>query len=123
MYSEHQLVWVYFHGYMPKQIDHINRIRNDNRIENLREVTASQNQMNNRKRKIWCNGNQTSSINKGVSWYSSRKKWRAVIMKDRKQEYIGTYNTEEEAARAYDYKAIELFGEYANLNFPRGDYS
>ena len=43
-YKEHRLVWFLYHGRFPKkEIDHINRIRNDNRIENLREVTREEN--------------------------------------------------------------------------------
>ena len=42
-YATHQLIFMMFHGYIPKEIDHINMVRNDNRIENLRSVTRSSN--------------------------------------------------------------------------------
>jgi hypothetical protein len=47
-----------------------------------------------------------------------REKWRAQIVKDGKQKSLGTYTTEEAAAHSYDRAALEMFGEFANLNFP-----
>jgi len=93
-------------------IDHANRNTLDNRKSNLRICTAGQNNCN----KPNC-GNRQSKY-KGVHYngYS----WCAFIYKG-KSYYIGSYNSEIEAARAYDIKAIELHGEFAYLNFPE-DY-
>ena len=48
-YATHQLIFMMFHAYIPKEIDHINMVRNDNRIENLRSVTRSINIKNQKK--------------------------------------------------------------------------
>ena len=93
-----------------KIVDHINHNGLDNRKCNLRIVTNSQNCMNQRPAKNF------SSKYKGVSWRTSRKKWRAQIKLNKKTIYLGGFNSEEDAARAYNRKAIELFGEYAFLN-------
>ena len=92
-------------------VDHINHNGLDNRRENLRICTHAENQHNSRKQK-----NNTSGY-KGVYWDKSKKKWRAQIKKDNKI-HIGMFDIIEEAARAYDAKAKELFGGYAQLNFP-----
>lgn len=94
------------------QVDHINGNRLDNRRCNLRLVTSRQNCMN--------NGGQKHKTSKyvGVCWFPDCSKWRAVIVYNRKQYHLGLFDSEEEAARVRDAKAIELFGEYARLNFP-----
>ncbi len=61
-------------------------------------------------------GPKSFSRFKGVC-ITKRGKWRAIIYTKRKQKYLGIYNTEEDAAMAYDRGAIELFGESAELNF------
>lgn len=109
-YLEHRLIWLLFYGYLPKEIDHINGIKDDNRIENLREVTHLQNQQNRKKIK------QFTSKFKGVSWQKQTKKWRALIYNKGIQIYLGLFDSEIKAAKAYNDKAIELFGEFANLN-------
>ena len=93
-------------GYEP---DHVNGDRLDNRRSNLRHATRSQNMANKKAR-------QGTSLYKGVSWSKCSKKWRADIMKNRKQQYIGSFATESEAAAAYNRVAVILFGEFARLN-------
>lgn len=113
-YFEHRLIWLYHYGYSPKEIDHINRIKDDNRIENLREVNRSQNMMNCKKQ------DDCSSIYKGVYWNKRNKRWQSQIVKNNIRIYIGLFNLEKDAAKAYNQKAIELFGEYAYLNLIMG---
>lgn len=97
-----------------EEIDHINRDGLDNRRENLRIVTSSENSSNMGKIK------GTSSKYIGVYWDKKRRKWTAEVKKNYKKYYVGRYDCEEEAGRARDKKAKELFGEYVNLNFPEG---
>jgi hypothetical protein len=95
-----------------KEIDHINHDGLDNRRENLRVCTHGQNQRNHLRRK-----DNTSGLI-GVSWHTIAKKWRAYIQKDKTLIHIGYFNDKTEAGHAFDNKAIELFGEFAALNFP-----
>ena len=97
-------------------VDHINHDKLDNRKRNLRLCTATQNLGN----MVSKTGN---SKYKGVRYRSDRKKWVARIHKNHKQMNLGHYETEIEAAEAYDKKALEIYGEFANPNFPRGDYA
>ena len=93
------------------EVDHINGNGLDNRRGNLRLCTKAQNQMNSAKR------TGKSSIFKGVFWYKITGQWRAAIKIARKDIHIGYFDTELEAAEAYDKKALELFGEFAKPNF------
>ena len=93
-------------------IDHINGNKLDNRKENLRVCSRSQNMANSKKHK-----NSTSKY-KGVSWSRSKKRWRVTIMKNRKAYFLGLFDNPVDAATAYDKKALELSGEFAKLNFP-----
>jgi hypothetical protein len=79
-------------------------------FKNLRLATSSQNCANSPKSK-----NNTSGY-KGVTWHKQHKKWYAQISKDRKNYFLGLYFKAEEAALAYNKKALELFGEFAYLN-------
>lgn len=93
----------------PKQeVDHRDGNSLNNCRDNLRFVTAGQNAMN-RHRVVGV------SRYKGVSRH--RAKWRACIEKDKKGIHIGYFDLEIEAAKAYDLKAKELFGEFARPNF------
>jgi len=94
------------------EIDHINGNGLDNRRVNLRVCTAAQNQQNSTKRA------HCSSKFKGVALSKNQKKWTARICINGKKIWIGRYRSEFEAAEAYDKKAVELFGEFANINFP-----
>jgi hypothetical protein len=93
-----------------REIDHIDHNGLNNQRCNLRWCTRSQNQINRGKPQ-----NNTSGF-KGVGKHRGR--WRATIRKDRVFYHIGLYDTAEAAARAYDKKALEFFGEFAYLNFP-----
>ncbi len=95
-----------------KIVDHVNHNGLDNRKANLRLVSHEQNVWNNRKQK-----RINSSQYKGVTKKSS--KWEVCIRHKGKYVYLGRFDDEQAAARAYDAKAKELFGEYACLNFPK----
>ena len=84
-YKAHQLIFLIEKGYIPKEIDHINGIKNDNRIENLRNVTTSQNQQNSKISK-----NNTSGC-KNVTWDIWANKWRVQINICGKNKYIGIF--------------------------------
>lgn len=93
-----------------KLIDHKDHNGLNNQKSNLRFCTASQNCMNKRKRK------NCVSIYKGVCFHKQHKRWLAHIKKDGKDNHLGYFVTEIDAAKAYNIKAVELFGEFANLN-------
>ena len=92
-------------------VDHINGIRLDNRKENLRAVNAKQNAQNSKPRK-----NSTSKY-KGVCYDKKANKWQAQIKIDGKSTYLGTFTSEEEAAKAYDVASKTAWGEFAYQNF------
>ena len=95
-----------------KLIDHKNGNGLDNRRENLRPATPSQNGANRGKNK------DSLKKYKGVFKVSRGPSWMAVIRTKGKGIYIGSFPNEELAAEAYDKKASEIFGEFARLNFP-----
>ncbi len=92
------------------QTDHINGDRLDNRKCNLRAATISQNIMN-QKPQIGC-----SSKFKGVFWNNRINKWQCQIKSNKKYKYIGVFDSEDNAAKAYNNAAMELHGEFARLN-------
>jgi hypothetical protein len=95
-------------------VDHKNGNALDNRRKNLRICTKAQNMYNRRKQKTPC-----TSKYKGVSWRKTEKKWVVGIKFNRKSLNLGYYKNEIYAAKVYDKKAKELFGEFACLNFPK----
>jgi hypothetical protein len=91
----HRVIWAVMTGRWPTgQIDHINGVRNDNRLLNLREVSVSENRKNQRRRL-----NNTSGVT-GVSWAHDKQKWLADIRVDGKQIYIGRFDDFEDAVAA-----------------------
>jgi len=91
-----------------KDTDHINRNGLDNRKCNLRICTRSENNLNKDKQK------SNTSGYKGVYWRGDQKLWLARVG----LVYAGKHKNKIDAAKAYDSKAKELFGEFAKLNFP-----
>lgn len=95
-YYEHRLVWAMHHGKFPdKFIDHINRDKTDNRIENLREVCQTQNMWNTEKPLSKYSGRR------GVTWCKRRKKWKAQIRVFGKQVNLGNFDCPELAEFVY----------------------
>lgn len=93
-------------------VDHINHRTLDNRRDNLRLCTRSQNSQN---RLL---GSRNTSGLKGVSWDRQKRKWGASGRLAGKTYHLGHFDDPVEAARAYDAFARENFGEFALLNFP-----
>ena len=96
-----------------EEVDHKDGNGLNNQRGNLRLCTRAQNNANSKLQK-----NSTSGY-KGATFDRHAQKWQAHIMYNRRHLFLGYYGTSEEAARAYDKKAIELFGEFARPNFPR----
>lgn len=97
----HRLVWVYFNGPINKDsIDHINGVRDDNRIENLREAT---NQENTRNRK--------NAI--GITYVKKARKWQAVIGIDGKSIYLGLFTLKDDALLARKNAELKYFRDFA----------
>lgn len=90
-------------------IDHINGDRLDNRRQNLRYASRSQNNANR-------HAITSSSGFKGVCWRPIPRRWKAYIKVNRKQIHLGYYSTPEEAAQAYNQAALQHYGAYAHLN-------
>lgn len=120
-YLAHRLAWLYVTGEFPKkQIDHLNRVRDDNRIENLRDVSQSVNKQNN-------SGYATNtSGHAGVCWDKSMKKWRVQLMLNYKRLFFGYYDDFElaclvadEAKDKYHTKATKELTGYINENSSR----
>ena len=92
-------------------VDHMDRNGLYNRKRNLRLCSRRQNSYNRR------GNSRGSSQYKGVYWHKVGGKWAARITYNGKNHYLGLYVDEKEAAKAYDEKAKELYGEFAYLNF------
>jgi hypothetical protein len=109
LYKAHRLAFLYEHGYIPYRVDHRNRNRSDNSIENLRSATPSQNVANSSISK-----NNTSGY-KGVHYDKKKNRWRANICVNGVRIRTKRYLTPEDARDAYDELANKHFGEFASL--------
>jgi hypothetical protein len=105
LYRVHRLVFLYFHGFMPPQVYHIDGNRQNNRIENLREATSAQNNQNRM-------ATGASKI-KGVVWHRQSKKWTASICINRKNIHLGSFEKIEDAALVANKARQKLHGEFA----------
>lgn len=95
LYYAHRLAWLYVHGVWPQNIDHRNGNRADNKLDNLRECSKSENAQN-QKRKT---NNRSGFV--GVHFDSVTGRWRASIRISGKTTKLGRFDTREEAAAAY----------------------
>ena len=111
-HSAHRLAVLYITGIWPQGcVDHVNRDPSDNRWCNLRDATLSQNQANTVSRK------NSSSHFLGVSWNTAKTCWVAQITTGGSKRYLGGFDTEEQAALAYDLASIYYFREFSRPNF------
>ena len=102
-YMAHRLAWTTFYGTPPKKfIDHIDRDRNNNRIENLRDATHIENMAN-----IAAQKNNRCGL-KGAHFHKGSGKYRGSISRNGKKYNLGSFATAEEAHAAYLAKEIEL---------------
>lgn len=109
----HRVAWAIFHGAWPiDKLDHIDRDPSNNRIVNLRECTQAQNTLN---RKGNSTGRKTSKY-KGVYWQRDIARWRARF----REEYLGTFLSEQDAAAAYDRVASAHDSAFAHINLSVG---
>lgn len=106
IYRAHRLAWLHVYGVWPSsRIDHRDGIGSHNWIDNLREATQAQNSKN---RKV---NKNNSTGHKGVTILPSGR-CRSLIRCDGKNVHIGYFDTPEEASKAYQMKAKELFGDF-----------
>jgi hypothetical protein len=113
--SMHRIIMKNFYTKEKNYTDHINHDGLDNRRCNLRICTNSQNMGN-------CRQHKDSNSPKGVYWDKARQKWAVQICCNYQKYTLGRFDNLEKAVLAYNKKAKLLFGEFAVLNFPGGEY-
>jgi hypothetical protein len=105
LYKAHRLAWLYSYGTWPsKNIDHKNRVKNDNRLTNLRDVGQSANTFNSGVRK-----NNTSGVT-GVNWLPDKSKWEARIRVNYRIVHLGKFNSKDDAVAARKNAEQKFFG-------------
>lgn len=111
-YLAHRVVFALANGRWPVgPVDHRDGNPGNNRPENLREATIQQNNQN-------TSGRGGSSPFKGTYWHEARKKWYAQCKSGGRNRFLGYFDEETAAARAYDNFVRVAHGEFARLNFP-----
>jgi hypothetical protein len=99
----HRLAWFLTHGSWPTQtIDHINRDKTDNRLQNLRDVSYADNNVN-----MGMRSHNTSGL-EGVSWHAKARKWMAQIKRSGRYYYLGLFESTEDAKDLRDLVAEEF---------------
>lgn len=110
-YYAHRLAWLHVNGKFVKNIDHINGVKTDNRISNLRPCNKQQNALNS---KI---SSANTSGSKGVRWHKASKKWAASIRINGKSKHLGLFDKIEDASIAYLMAADQVDGRFTNRNY------
>lgn len=111
-YRAHRVIYALHHGKWPDgEIDHINGVRDDNRVSNLRDVTPSENMRNQP-----LPSNNTSG-RLGVSWIEGKKRWRAYISMSRRQVHLGYFTNKDDAIEARE-AAETKYGFHENHGRP-----
>jgi len=105
---QHRVIWKMHHGTDPEIVDHINGLTSDNRIENLRAACHFRNQFNAKSR---CGNSRFRGV-----YLSRGGRWSARVRAHGKTWHLGTYDTEEDAALAYDEEAVRLHKDFARTN-------
>ncbi len=103
----HRMAWLYMHGKLPIEIDHVNHNKADNRLINLRDVTRKENMRNVKKGK----GNNSGEV--GVGWDKDNSRWRARITVDAKVIHLGRFSLYSDAVNARK-NAEVLYGFHKN---------
>lgn len=108
MYRAHRIIFLFHHGFLPNEIDHIDGNKQNNRIENLRPATRSQNLANKGL------SNKNTSGAKNVSWCKERNKWEVQMYVNKKKIYVGRFDDLETAKAAATEFRIKNLREFAN---------
>lgn len=106
-FANHRVIYFMHHGNFPEVVDHIDRDTLNNRIENLRAATKSDNK---------CNSKPHKDRKAKGSYLLNTGRYMSVIQKNGKREYLGVFDTAEEAQNAYAIAAIRVHGEFARAS-------
>lgn len=109
-YKVHRLIFLMHYGYLPELVDHINGIKNDNKIENLRPATKYENRLNSTKKII------NKSGYKNVSWNKAKNKWVVSIEAKGKLQYRGFFDDIELADLVAQEARDKFHGKFARHN-------
>lgn len=108
-YAASRLAWLYYYGEWPKQeIDHRDRNPLNNSIKNLRQASASQNNMNS------AMNSRNTSGHRGVHWVKKYQRWQARITAYGKSHHLGYYQSIESACKAYERAHPKFHGDFAS---------
>ncbi|MEE6016262.1 HNH endonuclease [Escherichia coli] len=105
-YLAHRIIWKMITGIDCEFIDHVNGVKSDNRISNLRDVTMTENNRN------MTGGRDSDDAFIGVYWHRQRSKWMARIRSEDSERYIGIFDEIKPAVLAYNAECERLHGEY-----------
>jgi hypothetical protein len=107
-HKAHRLIFLYHHGYLPDEIDHIDGDRANNLISNLRECTREQNTRNSK-----IPSTNKSGV-KGVYWHTQHKKWYAQLTVSGKQMFLGLFDDLNNAKKTIDEYRLKYHKEFSN---------